>query len=120
MTQACGAVLPRQRDPGWECTGAGLIVVLTLKNDQRTPVVLPARALEVVDPEEWWELPVTRFTGGDHLHLAVPRRPTTFPFRNDTVFLDGDTAVPWKFVGLVDGIGQMWMSRGVNGETGLR
>jgi hypothetical protein len=73
--QPCGATMPRILDPGRECTGQGLIVVSRFYD---LPIVLPARALDVIEPESWWDLPVQPFTGGDHFHLVVPRRPTTF------------------------------------------
>ena len=85
--QACGATRPRTHDPGWECTGSGLIIVFTARFDLAdVPVVLPARALDVIEPESWWELPVKPFTGGDHVHLTVPRRPPSFR---------GDSCVTW-------------------------
>lgn len=89
----CGATLPSLRDPGWECAGVGLIIVC----HARLPVVLPARALDVVEPESWWELPVQPFTGGDHMHLVVPRRPTDF--RGDTLLMFGSSALSFKRVG---------------------
>lgn len=104
MTQACGATAPRFYDPGWECTGSGLIVVTHYRD---LPVVLPARALDVIEPESWWDDPIVPFAGGDHLHLVVPRRPTTF--RGDAVMALGDAAARWKYLGGVDGGGQMWM-----------
>jgi hypothetical protein len=73
--QACGAELDNRpgKDAGWECNGVGLIVVMhATVEGKRRPVVLPARALEIIDPEDWWETPVQRFAGGDHLHLMVP------------------------------------------------
>lgn len=87
---ACGAERPPLRDYGWECTGSGLIVVLraNLFGERRFPVVLPARALDVIEPDAWWDLPVTRFDGGDHAHLVVPRRPPTRPFVSNGVALD--------------------------------
>jgi hypothetical protein len=99
MTQPCGATLPRVQDPGWECNGSGLIVVLTwrLLSGALLPVVLPARALDVIEPEPWWELPVKQFQGGDHAHLCVPRRPTKW--RGDTPFLFGDAVAAFKEIG---------------------
>lgn len=73
----CGALRPALRDAGWECNGVGLIVVSTFRSctgDPDVPIVLPRRALEIVDPEDWWES-IREFTGGDHFHLVVSRRP---------------------------------------------
>jgi hypothetical protein len=93
-TRPCGATLPSLRDAGWECTGSGLIVVMMMSRS--VPVVLPARALEIIDPEPWWDLPVKPFEGGDHFHLVVPRRPTDFV--GDAVFTVGDVAMSMKVV----------------------
>lgn len=105
MTRLCGATRPALRDAGRECTGRDLIVVTWMHGDT-LPVVLPARALDVIEPESWWATPIERFAGGDHAHLCVPRQPSSFD--GDVLFLWGDVAEPWQFVGHVDG-GQMWM-----------
>jgi hypothetical protein len=47
LPRPCGATMPSLRDPGWECTGRALIIVA-----------------------------MTKATGGDHLHLCMPRRPS--------------------------------------------
>jgi len=107
--QACGASLPDILDAGWKCTGRGLIVVYVLPRIN-LPVVLPARALDVIEPEPWWDLPVERFTGGDHAHLVVPRRPP--PFEGDTPVIIGDAVQSWRYVGQVDGKGQLWQWQG--------
>jgi hypothetical protein len=95
----CGALLPPLRDYGWECSGRGLIVV-TVAGAKRIPVVLPRRALEILDPEDWWDSPVRDFTGGDHMHLCVSRRPTP-AFKTDTVISwgMGSVALPVKSLG---------------------
>jgi hypothetical protein len=104
----CGATRPSLHDAGWECTGRGLIVVTTVKAaGELLPVVLPARALEIHQPEDWWDTPVQAFTGGDHLHLCVSRSPTSF--RGDTVMPEGDAAVPWKYLGRIAHGGRAWM-----------
>lgn len=90
--QKCGAVLPRLKDPGWECTGAGLIVVSRMRNGT-LPIVLPRRALEIIDPEVWWDDPIVSFTGGDHVHLRVPRTPAGYQ-KTDSVLVWGDLAYP--------------------------
>jgi hypothetical protein len=100
MSQACGALRDPVQDKGWECYGTGLIVVTSIYVT-KLPVVLPRRALEIVDPESWWDLPVRDFTGGDHAHLVVPRRPTTF--RGDMPVLFGDAVVSYQKVGFVVG-----------------
>jgi hypothetical protein len=108
LPRPCGATRPPLRDPGWECTGRDLIIVTTTKaTGELLPVVLPARALEIHQPEPWWDIPVRPFTGGDHLHLCVPRRPTSF--RGDTVMPEGDTAVLYKHLGTIDGGGHAWV-----------
>lgn len=108
LPRPCGATRPSLRDPGWECTGRDLIIVtMTKTSGELLPVVLPARALEIHHPEEWWDTPVQPFTSGDHLHLCVSRRPT--PFRGDTVMPEGDAAVLWKYLGPVEGGGHIWM-----------
>jgi hypothetical protein len=108
LPRPCGATRPPLRDPGWECTGRDLIIVTTTKvTGELLPVVLPARALEIHEPEDGWDTPVRPFTGGDHLHLCVPRRPTSF--RGDTVMHEGDAAVLWKYLGPVAGGGHAWM-----------
>lgn len=84
----CGATREPVQDAGWECTGVGLIVVMTMLKGT-LPVVLPARALEIIDPEPWWDLPIT---GDDHLHLVVPRRPTDF--KGDSRLIWGDAVFP--------------------------
>lgn len=76
MTRPCGATRPPLLDAGWECYGTGLVIILTaVYNEEAVPVVLPRRALEIIDPEPWWDHPLQPFTGGDHLHLCVPRHP---------------------------------------------
>jgi hypothetical protein len=91
----CGATRPALRDPGWECTGSGLVVVMQARyTGVDLPVVLPARALEIVEPADWWDTPVARFEGGDHLHLCVMRRPPPERWRPDGVMLIGDQAIP--------------------------
>jgi hypothetical protein len=105
LPRPCGATRPSLRDAGWECTGRDLIIVTTAAG---LPVVLPARALEIHHPEDWWDTPVQPFTGGDHLHLCVPRHPTSF--RGDTVMTKGDAAVLWKYLGPVAGGGHVWVS----------
>lgn len=93
--QPCGATRPRLRDPGWECTGRGLIVVTTTATaivGVRIPIVLPARALDVIEPESWWDSPIVPFTGGDHMHLCVPRNPPPREFAADALFIAGDVA----------------------------
>jgi hypothetical protein len=104
LPRPCGATRRSLRDSGWECTGRDLIIVTTAAG---LPVVLPARALEIHEPEDWWDTPVQPFTGGDHLHLCVPRHPTSF--RGDTVMTKGDAAVLWKYLGPVAGGGRIWM-----------
>lgn len=100
----CGAIKRTiYNDPGWECTGHGLIVVMTVHGGHGTgdtPVVLPGRALDVIEPESWWELPIKSFTGGDHYHLVVPRRPPNF--RSDACLIIGDNGLPVMLVGKVD------------------
>lgn len=104
----CGATRPPIGDAGWECTGKGLIVVTTVTSGgQFLPVVLPRRALEIIDPEPWWDQPVKDFTGGDHLHLKVPRRPTNF--QGDSVLPHGDQAVSCKFIGTSTDGGQFYI-----------
>lgn len=96
MTEVCGAVLPPLRDYGWTCTGLGLVIVIHA-GAAHIPVVLPARALEIHDPESWWEAPVVPFTGGDHMHLCVPRRPPPRGWRFDGVLLiRGGVATPMR------------------------
>lgn len=92
----CGATRPALIDAGWECTGRGLVVLIVLAG-QRLPVVLPRRALEIIDPDPWWELPVKDFTGGDHLHLVVPRRPNGLAGK--VVFPIGDAMAPFYKLG---------------------
>ena len=104
--RACGATRLALRDAGWECAGAGLIVVTWIEG-HTLPVVLPRRALEIVEPESWWDLPVQPFAGGDHVHLCVPRRPTSF--RGDTPWMFGDAVMSAKYLGGLPGGGQMWM-----------
>jgi hypothetical protein len=84
MTTGCEATRPRLRDPGWECTGRGLmtISVVTLQG-VTLPIVLPRRALDAIEPASWWE--IQEFTGGDHLHAVAPPPPP-----------DG-----WSYVGLI-------------------
>jgi hypothetical protein len=89
----CGATREPIKDAGWECTGRGLIIVMTLRFHGLPlplPVALPARALEIHQPEEWWDTPVQPFTGGDHLHLCVPREPPPAEFRTNATVLIGD------------------------------
>lgn len=76
----CGATRRPCRDAGWECTGRNLISVTyttvvsrDLLNRERLPVVLPARALDALPAEPWWD--VQPFGGGDHLHLIPPAWP---------------------------------------------
>lgn len=72
--QPCGASRPPIQDAGWECTGRNLISVTTTRlQGQTLPVVLPARALDALPAEPWWD--VRPFTGGDHLHLIPPPPP---------------------------------------------
>lgn len=99
--RACGATRPPMQDAGWECTGRDLIIVSTarLGGDIDIPIVLPARALDVIETESWWDLPVQRFSGGDHLHLFVSRSPTSEPAGNSLLII-GDWAArcsmePW-------------------------
>jgi hypothetical protein len=113
MARACGATRPPVQDAGWECNGTGLIVVITTATQGVwLPVVLPARALDVIEPDSWWDLPVQPFTGGDHLHLVVPRRPTTF--KGDTMLVRGDAALSMKELGPVasDGPARIGISFG--------
>lgn len=107
--RSCGAERPALIDYGWECTGSGLVVIahVTLPPTSlvaraadpdarcRVPVVLPGRALEIIDPEPWWDTPVVRFEGGDHLHLCVSRRPMPTGWRSDGFIGWGDRAVPF-------------------------
>lgn len=107
--QPCGAKLPPVTDAGWECNGKGLVIVLTTS---RGPIVLPRRALEIIDPEPWWELPIQNFTGGDHLHLVVPRRPTAAG--SDAVFMSGGSAIPFKGAGKA--IETIWPTSTISGK----
>lgn len=107
-TQPCGATRLPLGDAGWECTGKGLIVVTTTKiGGEVLPVVLPRRALEIIDSEPWWDQPVKDFAGGDHLHLKVSRRPTDF--QGDTPVVRGDQVVPFKFIGTTTDGGQLYI-----------
>lgn len=106
--QSCGATRPPIGDAGWKCTGKELIIVTTATiGGQSLPVVLPRRALEIIDSESWWDSPVKDFTGGDHLHLKVPRRPTGF--RGDSVLTQGDQAIPYRFIGTSADGGQFYI-----------
>lgn len=91
--QPCGALLPPLADAGWECNGVGLIIVMTIRGGS-LPIVLPRRALEIIDPEPWWDSPIVDFTGGDHAHLCVPRRPTTST--GDSTLVFGSSAMRFK------------------------
>lgn len=106
LSRPCGARRPPVRDAGWECNGAGLIVVSTLgPKPDSLPIVLPRRALEIIEPEPWWDLPVKDFAGGDHAHLCVPRRPPSFRGDNNSVLLFGSSAMPFRMLGeVVDGV----------------
>lgn len=99
----CGATLPALNDAGWECTGRGLVVIMhTGFRGGKLPIVLPARALEIVDRESWWDPgPLKPFTGGDHVHLCVPRRPPPRHFVSDAVLVIGDLAMPMGKVTLL-------------------
>jgi hypothetical protein len=101
--QPCGALMPPLHDAGWECNGTGLIIVTMWRRISAPdlPIVLPRRALEIIDPEPWWDTPTRDFTGGDHVHLCVPRRPTTF--QGDSTLVFGSTAMRFKFIGISDG-----------------
>lgn len=109
----CGATRPPVQDAGWECTGRGLIVVYTPGGEpgpgsiSGVPVVLPARALDVIEPDSWWDIPVKPFTGGDHLHLVVPRRPTTL--KGDTLMTWGDGAYSAKHLRDLPGGGEAFI-----------
>ncbi len=94
--QPCGALLPPLQDAGWECNGTGLIVVLTWLrlNDPDIPIVLPRRALEIIDPEPWWDSPIVDFTGGDHAHLCVPRRPARM--QTNGVMVRGNSSIAYQ------------------------
>lgn len=108
MARPCGATRPAVHDAGWECTGRDLIVVIRSATADKLPVVLPARALDVIEPDDWWDLPIRRFTGGDHLHLCVPRRPVK-PFETDSTLTYGSTAVRYKRLGSVVGGGELFI-----------
>lgn len=90
--QKCGAMMPALKDFGWECSGTGLIVVMRIRQGT-LPVVLPRRALEIIDPESWWDDPVASFTGGDHAHLVVSRRPDAYQ-KTDGVLVMSRAAYP--------------------------
>jgi hypothetical protein len=114
MTQPCGALLPQITAAGWECNGVGLIIVTMWKRiSGNIPIVLPRRALEIIDPEPWWDSPIRDFTGGDHAHLCVPRRPTDF--RGDTTMVWGSSAMRFKRIGAVLGSEDAF-DMGVGGE----
>lgn len=98
--QPCGALLPPLADAGWECNGVGLIIVMTIRGGS-LPIVLPRRALEIIDPEPWWDSPIVDFTGGDHAHLCVPRRPTRMQTNGVMVRVDSSIAYPYRLVGSV-------------------
>lgn len=97
--------MPSLRDAGWECTGRALIIV---SHYQGKPIVLPARALDVIKPESWWDLPIERFTGGDHLHLVVPRRPQVLRTNGVMVFGRSAEAHPVNCIGPVLGSGVLY------------
>lgn len=68
----CMATRPKTHDPGWECTGDDLVVMLA--PGTLPPVVAPAWAVDALlagphgdafDPQS--------FGGGDHLHLVIPQ-----------------------------------------------
>jgi coproporphyrinogen III oxidase len=99
VTEVCGAERPPLRDYGWTCTGIGLVIVIHA-GAPRIPVVLPARALEIHQPEPWWETPVAWFTGGDHMHLCVPRRPPPDGWRANGVLIHHGMATPAKVYGI--------------------
>lgn len=100
MTEACGAELPPLREYGWVCNGIGLVVVMRIGlSGKNLPIVLPARALEIHQPEPWWETPVAPFTGGDHLHLVVPRRPLPTSWRSYGVLMQPGSGVAYAVGG---------------------
>lgn len=98
--------MPKIQDAGWECTGRDLIIVTMYKD---VPIVLPARALDVIDPESWWDQPIERFAGGDHYHLVVPRRPGS-PFKSDTTLAIGDSVLRCSYLGGLGGGGELFIS----------
>lgn len=71
--------LPRKRynNPGWECDGTGLVVVLWTGG---LPIVCPeARGAELTeDPELGVAYRVERFFGGDHYHAVLGRGEHTW------------------------------------------
>lgn len=108
----CGATRPALMDAGWECTGRGLVVVFTARNYgiDNMPLVLPARALEIIDPEDWWDLPVRPFEGGDHLHMVVPRRPPgPGAIVGDTPMAIGDAMAAFTKIGGTAGGTSLWI-----------
>lgn len=104
--QECGATRPRLADPGWECTGRDLIVVTHYAG---LPIVLPARALDVIEPERWWDLPIERFAGGDHLHLVAPKRPQVLKTDGVMTFGRGAEAYGVNCIGPVLGSGVLYV-----------
>jgi hypothetical protein len=104
LPRPCGATRPSLCDPGWECTGRDLIIVMTTRAlVGAVPVVMPARALEIHQPEDWWDAPVRPFTGGDHLHLCVPRRPLPAGFRPNSSLITGGEMQRVRLAGIDEG-----------------
>jgi hypothetical protein len=78
MTQKCGAERPPIRPLTWECMGVGLSVVM--RGPEGVPVVVPTVLLGVIGEAARQVMDrqggPTPFTGGDHIHLTLPDKPS--------------------------------------------